>query len=372
MANDTDTIMQMLEVLHEATREAPGWEEGPAFRADPFNVLKEQYKEAERTAKSAKDWERYQTAFAKALPDFTKGIINANAAFKSGDAFGGAAAIMDICATTATFIGGLSAAGGPPGAVVGAIFSMVSMILNLFKPQTPSLTEQIENLLRIIQAEGQLDELRTASADWQVFSTAVSTAKPGNVPYVIGLMNPVTGTPFHLIRHASYWLRNPKNYSQDLWTEILATQCRFYIDVMLTCTLLTQKVCSSCSSGTSEVGFWSDRAYASMVQAIEQFMFVIKSCHPVQMEFLTAIRPLARDKGPVWHIGGNSHHAPGHLYLQNVAGKVKNFDGIMDAITVSTVKPAATENPFKPRLAAFHTSARNPWPWVECGIDLLD
>jgi hypothetical protein len=82
--------------------------------------------------------------------------------------------------------------------------------------------------------------------------TAVANAKPEQVPYIIGVMNPVSGTPFHLIRHASHWLRNPKNYSQDLWSEILATQCQFYINVMLTCALLTQRAlstsCKNCMS----------------------------------------------------------------------------------------------------------------------------
>src|SRR5207244_11689849 len=118
-----------------------------------------------------------------------------------------------------------------------------------------------------------------------------------------------------------------------------------------------------------------DPAHKSMVQAIEQFMVVINACHPVQMQFLTAIRPLARDKGPVWHIGKSGYYfGPQNLYLQNVPGKVpKDFGGRMGAITVSTVKPVATENPFKPRLAAFHLEPRpGEWPWVEMGIDVLD
>ena len=343
------------------------------MKDDPFNNLKKEYQDAERTAKSAKDWERYQTAFAKALPEFTKGIINADAAFKGGDVFGGTAAIMDICATASNFIGGLSAAGGPPGAVVGAIFSMVSMILNLFKPKTPSLTEQIENLLRTIQAEGQIDDLRSAKSDWQVFSTAVATAKPEQVPYILSLMNPVEGTSFHLIRHASEWLKNPKNYSQDLWTEILATQCQFYIEVMLTCTLLTQRVCSSCPSGESTVGFREDPAHESMRKVIDQFMVVIKACHPVQLEFLTAIRPLARDKGPVWHIQDSNYKTPGDPRRDVPGGKAPiSLGEQMDAITVSTVTPGPTENPFEPPLAVFCLSPRYPWPWVEAGIDMHD
>ena len=107
MADDTDTIIGMLDVLRS--------EFGHDLASAEFTNLKNEYLRAKKNAKSAADWERYQTAFAAALPEFTKGIIAANAAFKSGDVLDQAAAIMDICATTANFIGALSVAGGPPG-----------------------------------------------------------------------------------------------------------------------------------------------------------------------------------------------------------------------------------------------------------------
>jgi hypothetical protein len=374
MADDTDTIMKMLEILRAEAGTA-------GVAGDPFDNLKTEYETAKRNAKSAEDWERYQTAFAKALPEFTSGIISADAAFKSGDAFGGAAAIMDICATTANFIGGLSAAGGPPGAVVGAIFSMVSMILNAFKPQAPPLTAEIENLLRTIQAEGRIDDLKTVRQDWEVFSNAVNDATLKQIPAILRLMNPVEGTCFHLIRYATLWLQNEKNYSQDLWTEILVTQCQFYIDVMLSCTLINQRIMSLCASGAAGVPYRRDPAYADALEAIDVFMLVVNKSHPIQMQFLNDIRPLARNKGLVFHIGaasGTVKSLPGPLYLQTVPkgaktnGNIEGFGGIMDAISVSAVRRAKGDSSLKPRLAAFHTSTRDPWPWVEMGIDVLD
>jgi hypothetical protein len=83
----------------------------------------------------------------------TKGALAAIAAFNKGDVINGTAAVMDICASLAPFIGGLSAAGGPPGILIGAIFGMVAQILSFFGPKGESLKETLEKLLRQLNAE---------------------------------------------------------------------------------------------------------------------------------------------------------------------------------------------------------------------------
>ena len=379
MANDTDTqyIVRLLAEMQEQVR----WEYGDdsRFSQAVFDNLKREYEKAAGAAASAEDWARYQTAFAEALPQLTQSIINANAAFRDGDTFGGTAAIMDICGTMSTFIGNLSVAGGPPGAVVGAIFSVVSMILNLFKQPPESLTEQIENMLRMIQAEELIENLEAARKDLEVFSTAIARAKPNQVETILGYMNPVSGTPFHVIRQAAHWLQNPKNYSQDLWPEMLITQCQFYAEVLLTCTLLTSKV-AAFGSGASAVGFRSDPAYGQMVAAIDCFMVVIKACHPVQMTFLSAMRPLARNKGTVWHIQALAGYKSPQRLNVNLPGHSNDLGGEMEAITVAAVKtPVKTpavktpEGGLRRDVAVFHLEPRpGGWPWVEMGIDLLD
>jgi hypothetical protein len=381
MADDTDTIIGMLDVLRGQLRRND-------LAADKFNKLKAEYLRAKKNAKSAADWERYQTAFAGALPEFTKGVISADAAFKSGDVFGGAAAIMDICATAANFIGALSAAGGPPGAVIAAIFSVVSMILDVFKPQMPSLEAKIDDLLRMLKAEGQIEDLETAKSNWRVFSGALEKARPDEVPAILRMVNPVEGKCFDSIRHAYPWLQNQKNYSQDLWMEILITQCQVYVGMMLTCTLLTQRAMSAGVTG-SGVPYRSDPAFVNLVKAIDVFTLVVNECHLRQLEFLNDIRPSAQDKGLVWHVGyvGTSRgkpgvafnkYLPGGFHLQTVPrgvsrnGVLRRFDGLMDTVTVSAVRPGPTDDPLKPRLAAFYLEARRPWPLVEAGINLLD
>ena len=386
MADDTDTVIEMLDVL----RRDLGRSSDSSDAA--FNKLKAEYLTAKKNAKNAADWERYQSAFAAALPEFTKGVIAADAAFKSGDKFGGVAAILDICATAANFIGALSAAGGPPGAVIAAIFSVVSMILDAFKPppDTPSLVDEMKNLLRMFEAEARQNELKSVVDDWKVFSDSLEDATIAQVPGILKRINPMEGLCFHLIRYANHWLEDPNNYSQDKWAEILILHCQVYVGVILTCTLLTQKKFAiSGASGDANVPYRSDPRIAGLVEAIDEFILVVSKCHLRQMEFLDVIRPLARDKGLVWHIGyvgtfgappkgAFKKYLPGGFHLQTVPrgvstnGVLRPFDGLMDTVTVSAVRPGPTDDPLEPRLAAFYLEARRPWPLVEAGINLLD
>src|SRR5262249_23822500 len=97
-----DTIIQLLEAMHQEARKGGGWDP-VVVDPSPFDNLKHQYQEAARQAASAEEWARYQTAFAESLPQLTQSIINARDAFRNGDTFGGTAAIMDMCGTMSTF-----------------------------------------------------------------------------------------------------------------------------------------------------------------------------------------------------------------------------------------------------------------------------
>jgi hypothetical protein len=65
--------------------------------------------------KRRKEFEKNTENLAKALPNITKSTLTAITAFQKDDPISGSAAIMDICASLAPLLGGLSAAGGPPG-----------------------------------------------------------------------------------------------------------------------------------------------------------------------------------------------------------------------------------------------------------------
>jgi hypothetical protein len=96
------------------------------------------------------------TAMASASIDLVRAV-------QSGDPFAISASTLDL---TASLVSTISLAGGPigaaVGAVLGAILSIVSMILKMFQTESESLLSQIELLLRKINTEHKLEDLRTA------------------------------------------------------------------------------------------------------------------------------------------------------------------------------------------------------------------
>src|SRR5215470_17036899 len=116
-----------------------------------MSTIMSQYEEAAKRRDDAKLDEKTRKKYAdicdsiaKSLPDITQGALSAASAFRKGDYISGSAAIMDICAAVAPVIGSLAAMGGPPGALIGALFSVIGQILTFFAPKQPSLVDLIE------------------------------------------------------------------------------------------------------------------------------------------------------------------------------------------------------------------------------------
>lgn len=182
---------------------------------------------------------KQKEAVAKAIPDITKGTLAAINAFreKPPDAIGGSAAILDI-------LSGVSSALGPEGAVLGALFSMVSMILGFFEPKQPSLISQIENLLRKIEGEKEEANIRGASNDINDFATVCEEymtqppgpndhqhngiRDPGALTVEIHSLNLTDGPTKRSIWDAQNWLKNPDNVDVDAWPDILNLHCEVY------------------------------------------------------------------------------------------------------------------------------------------------
>jgi hypothetical protein len=92
---------------------------------------------------------------AENLPKVSAGILAAITAFRKGDDLTGAAEIMKTCGAMASLIGSLTATGGPPGMLVGAIFSMIGQIIAFFQPAKESDVDRIKAFLLSIEAEGK-------------------------------------------------------------------------------------------------------------------------------------------------------------------------------------------------------------------------
>jgi hypothetical protein len=197
--------------------------------------------------KRRKEFEKNTENLAKALPNITKGTLTAITAFQKDDPISGSAAIMDICASLAPLLGGLSAAGGPPGMLVGAIFAMVGQILSFFAPKSESLTSQIETLMRKLQAEEVAQQIKAAhkmitnyASALRIATGRISTAldQPGLqiqiIKNIIKDVNPIEGNAIRDIWQVTEWLMDEANQNQDQWPTILAAVCQAYTDLLVT------------------------------------------------------------------------------------------------------------------------------------------
>src|SRR4051794_15799340 len=111
------------------------------------------------SGKSSKYYKDVGESIAKSLPSLVKGTMSAADAFKKGDYISGSAALMDICASVIPVFASLFDAGGPAGAVVGALFSVIGQILSYFAPKQPSLEDKIQKMLDHMQSESEIQSI---------------------------------------------------------------------------------------------------------------------------------------------------------------------------------------------------------------------
>ena len=121
--------------------------------------IKEEYGRAVELGKTSKYYNDLADSIAKNLPGMVKGAYTASQAFKNGDYISGSAALMDICASVIPVFASLASAGGPPGALIGALFSVIGQILSFFAPKQPSLEEKIEKMLQHLRSEEQVQSM---------------------------------------------------------------------------------------------------------------------------------------------------------------------------------------------------------------------
>ena len=206
-------------------------------------------------AKLRKANEDVCNALAKGLPGITKGALSAASAFKKGDYINGSAAIMDICAAVAPIIGSLAAAGGPPGALIGALFSLVGQILAYFGPSQPSLKDQIKEMMLGLESEAKLRTMEAIGDSIDVYAGKLLTASL-ELPKILDL--PLTteaeaeefgikctalnigltrdqqrmDTPAFNTWEVLEWLRVKDRQDLDKWPEVLGVFCSSYIKLI--------------------------------------------------------------------------------------------------------------------------------------------
>ena len=321
-------------------------------------IVKSQTATAEEKAAA----QRYLNGLAKGLPALTAGIRDAYYGFSGGDPLAGSAAIMDICATIASIGGAMSAAGGPPGALVGAIFSIVSMILRMFVKQQRSLTSQLEEIIRSLEAEQELQHLTVAQ---QAIGSFIDTLMPaGNDPSqpvkykwtmaeIDARLNVIEGPSINAIRGAAAWLGREKSQDLALWGNVLAAQCQAYVNYMYAMTIaVTSLDLTGLPDGGAIVEGKLTRAFRSNDQN--------------QLNFLRRIVPAAQNRGIVWHTGwsdtGQQTDVSHLLVRDTTTGDWKDLGHSQYKIAVAKRKTIGAEDA-NPYVAVFSAQADvNPNP----------
>lgn len=254
---------------------------------------------------------KQKEAVAKAIPDITKGLLSAVTAIKEKDWIGASAAILDI-------LSGVSAALGPEGALVGALLSMVSMILNFFEPKQPSLLDQIEKYMINLAGVKEKDTLKAIADIVAVYVGACDglikeppgktdrqhngVRDPGTLKDLVESLNVLDGTVPLNVWYAQHWLKQSQYQDADAWPVILNLHCEVYgrLRAAITRQYLyaydkdrTTKYIDQGNSGWEE----REKEWRRLQQQLHAKFLILVQSDTHTSDFLTEILPLARKQG---------------------------------------------------------------------------
>jgi hypothetical protein len=244
-------------------------------------------------------------AIAQGLEGVAAASISLKEAVKSGDPI---AISMQTLALAGSVVAIASLAGGPIGAAIGAIvgtvLSIVSMILALFQKESESLLSQIEKLLRKINAEKELQSLRTARDQIKGFSDLATTLNERNAKEAdlavlqnksytplpkrrySNIKNELIPNTMTLILSSANWLDD--NTDVELWSEVLSLVCQLYYSYRLGIVAWLPHVAPE--KGNSE-------------QARQMLLDWSRQYDNVLLEFIEKIKPAVQNRGIVFHAG---------------------------------------------------------------------
>lgn len=166
-----------------------------------------------------KTTEAINKAAAAARDAARQAVVAANA-FRSGDVMSGTAAVMDICSSAASVLGSMQsmATASGAGAILGALFGIISLILRACAPPQKSVTQVMEQIMRTIFGEEKEYDLNAALSDYQVSWDAlmdkVETRTPLTEKEFDELCPLGESGNTHSIYKAGDWLANPENQSK--------------------------------------------------------------------------------------------------------------------------------------------------------------
>jgi hypothetical protein len=271
----------------------------------PVNNIVKTYNAA-KDDKERKELYGQVSAAVKGLEGVTAASISLREAVKSGDPI---AISMQTLALAGSVVAIASLAGGPIGAaigaIVGAVLSIVSMILALFQKESESLLSQIEKMLRKINAEKELQSLRTAKNHISAFSNSATTLNERNAKAAdLAVLQNQSYTPLEIRKYSAIkkelspdtmtLILSPANWLDDntdveLWTEVLSLVCQLYYNYRLSIVSWLPLVAPDKPND-------SEHARQMLLDWSHQYDKVV-------LEFIEKIKPAVQNRGIVFHAG---------------------------------------------------------------------
>jgi hypothetical protein len=298
-------------------------------------------------------------AISKNLPNFTKAVLSAASAFKSGDYINGSAAIMDICASGVQMLGSLSAGAGPYGAVFGAIFTIVGQLLTYFGPKQPSLKDQIIEAIRGMDADKRLQHTKADGEAVEEYTTTIYRIKsllPKHLNIPLKKKTDISDFRTYLkddlisIKAAfdkvstlykkwetAEWLKDEKTQDLEKWPEILGVFCRTYSDSLLANMALASMANKQLLDQRLEDVSKSNPDYAQYSHDFDKINDLLIDLRAIVLalpevwddgnnlmrQFLQQIRPVAQDRGlfVILHFDKYLYAATGRKGIQSESWK---------------------------------------------------
>lgn len=348
MSESIDTIRilaDQLAALHDDEDVRNTW--ATEFN-EQLDELDTKYAALKADAKGNADAKRGMEAVAKGIPLFSKGVISAVQGFQKNDPIAGSAGVIDAVSSIITTIASISSTAGPAGAIVGAILSVVSMILKSFSAQKPTkaLAQQLEEVIRNLKGEEWMQNLKMVREKSELFVGSITPDDYGKKSYERVRDdfkdNVIEGQK--RIEDTAQWLEEPNNQELESWSVVLALQCFAYI-------AYTQALVMALSLVATE----ADRKDFKD----DFFRTLMKQ----QLNFLRKILHVVRNRGTIWQ---SDFH--GYLYNRTVVVSTKKSDWIkcgaakggedarIQSFTVAS-RPSQTNAPVHPNLALFGTES---------------
>jgi hypothetical protein len=189
------------------------------------------------------------TTVADTIRNTTESIITASRVFADKDSSPQeqAGAVLR-CFSSFSMMAGLA---GPAGLVVGtsisAILGMLTLILDATSPERETEMAKIEKLLRGLEAETEIREIRAAQLKLNQQLKTIETFADGSKTWD-GANSILTTSPItHDISQfkltvAGNWLRNPANQELEKWEEVFVAYAETEIQVIALLTAMLSKL----------------------------------------------------------------------------------------------------------------------------------